>query len=164
MKKLTSLLLTTLMLTACGWHLRGSMDLPDNLNSIYVSSANSYDTLTRNLTQAIVSTGTSLATSKNKADYTITLLDQRETRRAVSLGGNGLASEYELTLEVDYRLDHGNKLLSALETARTSRSYDYDQNAVLGKSEEEKIIREELNSELTRQILRRLQFLVNPPK
>lgn len=163
MKKLTSILLTTLLLTACGWHLRGTIDLPANLNSIYVASNDSYSTLSRDLGKAITGNGIALAKSPKEADFTITLLDEREKRRAVSLGGNALAAEYEITVEADYRIERRDALALSQETARAARSYDYNRNEVLGKNEEENIIREELRGELIQHILRRLLFLASQP-
>ena len=157
MKKLITVLLTTSLISACGWHLRGNINLPQDLNSLHVVSQDQYSELTRDLKEVISKNNITLSDSTS-ADYSIELLEERNQRRAASVGGNGLASEYELTLEVDYTISRGDQLLLPKTTARATRSYDYDQNQVLGSNQEQQVIERELRFELLQNILRRLRF------
>jgi LPS-assembly lipoprotein len=163
MKKLIALLLTTTMLTACGWHLRGSIALPEDLNSIYLSAEDTHGSLINDMQRALISNNISVTKSAAEANYSIKLLGERSERRAASIGGDALASEYELTMEVDYSIDRGEETLLEKDTARTIRTYDYNRNQVLGSSGEEDIIKAEMRNELIQQIVRRLRFLATAP-
>jgi LPS-assembly lipoprotein len=164
MKKLIALLLSTTLLTACGWHLRGSIALPEDLDSIYLSAEDTHGTLITDMRRALESNNIALVDSASNASYSIKLLNERSERRAASLGGDALVSEYELTMEVDYSIERGEEVLLQQDTARAIRTYDYDRNQVLGKNEEESIIRSELRNELIQQIVRRLRFLATNPQ
>lgn len=164
MKKLIALLLTTTMLTACGWHLRGSIALPEDLNSIHLSAEDTHGSLINDMQRALVSNNISVVNNSADANYSIKLLGERSERRAASVGGDALASEYELTMEVDYSIDRGEETLLEKDTARTIRTYDYNRNQVLGSSGEEDIIKAEMRNELIQQIVRRLRFLATAPK
>jgi LPS-assembly lipoprotein len=163
MKKLIALLLTTTMLTACGWHLRGSIALPEDLNSIHLSAEDTHGSLINDMQRALISNNINVVESSADANYSIKLLGERSKRRAASVGGDALASEYELTMEVDYSIDRGEEPLLEKDTARVIRTYDYNRNQVLGSSGEEDIIKAEMRNELIQQIVRRLRFLATAP-
>lgn len=163
MKKLITLLLTTTLISACGWHLRGTVNSIDNVSSLHLGATQGRTELLDELSAEARRAGITLSASASAAEYSINLFNSTDEKRTVSLGTNALASEYELTMSVDYSIHKGQQILIAQETARSIRTYDFDTNQVLGKSREEELIREEMRSELINHILRRLQYMAATP-
>ncbi len=163
MKKLITLLLTVTMVSACGWHLRGSLNLPSDLKAIHISNQSQTDITLSELVRVLGSNGIERAENLEQAQYSIRLSNEREERRSISVSSSGLVSEYELTHEVDYSIaDADGNILAPLTTARVIRSYNYDRNDVIAKNEEESLIRKEMRTQLAAQILNRLRFLNKP--
>jgi LPS-assembly lipoprotein len=164
MKKIIALMLCASLLSACGWHLRGSLSLPDNVKNIYISDSSKNGVTASTLTAILKQSNVGISDSQESAQYSIHLSNEREDRRTISVGSDSLASEYELTHEVDYYIaDNMATILSPVTTARVIRSYNYDRDDVIAKNEEEDIIRKEMRSNLANQILNRLRFLAPKP-
>ena len=160
MKQLIAASLTCLLLSACGWHLRGSVGADLNIDNVYVSADNVHGGLASDLRRALTASKVQLAPDSGSAQYQIRLSNERRDRRTVSVGNEALASEYELTLSVVYQIsDRANAVLAPASEAMALRSYSFDRNAVVAIAEEEKLIERELRANLVQQIIRRLQFV-----
>lgn len=160
MKKLIIAFIATTMVSACGWHLRGSSSIPLDISSVYVTAEDSYGSLVSTLKQSLASNQVANAENSSDAQYTVILSNEQHDRRTVSVGNDALAAEYELSLSVDYVIQDGEgKTLSTKSTASSLRAYDFDRNAVVAKSEEERLILSEMRNNVVQQILRRLRFI-----
>ncbi|NIB40131.1 hypothetical protein HBA55_11065 [Pseudomaricurvus alkylphenolicus] len=160
MKKLLLLVLSLSLLTGCGWHLRGSVEMPEGVSAIYVTADNSHGALASGLKKALVAYRIEASDTMDNAQYRIHLSNEQSRRRTASVGNNALAAEYELNMSVDYRIeDATGKVLVPRATAEAQRVYDFDRDAVVAKAQEEKLIDAEMRNQLIQQILRRLRFL-----
>lgn len=164
MKKLITVVLisalTTTLLSACGWHLRGFSSVPINLDSVYVTAEDSHGALITELKRALASSKVNVPQSSSDAQYTLQLSNEKADRRTVSVGNDALAAEYELNMSADFRiLNQAGEIVSPPITATTFRSYTFDLNAVVAKAEEERLIEREMRNNLVQQMLRRLQFI-----
>lgn len=154
------IVLVILSIQGCGWHLRGSIVLPENIESVYIDNRASNRELENDLIDLLQSNSVTLSQSFSNADLVIVLLDFEQNRRVNSLNSNTIVREYELITEAEYEIKNaqGETLLEPNIT-QLSRIYTYDQNAVVSASAEERIIQRELRLELAQQIIRRLRFL-----
>ena len=150
----------SLLLSACGWHLRGSSVNDIDIDSVYVDADNVYGDIVSEMNRALTSSRITPAASPGAADYSIYLSDEDEDRRSASVGNDALVTEYELTLSTNYRIERGGRILVPTTRAEVSRTYEFDRNAMVAKAEEEQLILDEMKSALVQQILRRLRFLV----
>jgi len=160
MKLRLCFLFLVVSLSACGWHLRGSIALPDNIESVYIDNQASSDLLADELTNLLETNGVTLSESAADADLMITLISFKESRRVNSVNSNTIVREYELLSEAEYEIKNstGATILEP-NVSQLSRIYSFDQNAVVSATEEERIIQRELRLELAQQIVRRLRFL-----
>ncbi len=153
---------TAVVLNACGWHLRGSLSLPSDLDTLYVSARDAHGALITELKRRLQANRIQLVQSADDSRYSVLIIEERDRRRAVSVGSNALAAEYELTLEADYKIeDAADPAASTMLTAHVIRSYSFDANAVVGMGEEEQLLHEEMRRELVQQIVRRLQIVAS---
>lgn len=151
------------LLAGCGFHLRGS-DLSASFDTAYVGSAGDVsigDELERTLGFA----GVDVVADRAEADVRIDLIGQEERRRSVSVTQRARAAEYELSLVVRYRivaLDDASgeepveTPLVPDRAVRAVRVYRIDRANIVGSSEEEALLRGEMEQDLVQQIVRSL--------
>lgn len=150
-------LCTTLLilLSACGFALRGSAQLPAALNTLQVLSVDANSELLREVTRALRNSGVSVVDTAT--DYRLGLGREADSERTLSVNSNARAGEYELELSVLFQLSGGGTTVLGPETLSTTRVYLSDPENAVAKSEEAELIRQEMRRELAQQILNRLQ-------
>jgi LPS-assembly lipoprotein len=106
-KRLIIALLTTSLLTACGFQLRGNYLLDDDLQSLYVSSTDVHGELTRLVKLSLTRNQVNVL-KRSKTDIPeLRIISDELDRRTLSLFSNGQVAEYELIYSVHILLlDH----------------------------------------------------------
>jgi LPS-assembly lipoprotein len=146
--------------TACGFHLRGSANIPASLQAMYVQGVNMQQGLGLELKRGLTRNGVTVLSDYQQGSAVLTILDSKFERRVLSVGSDAKVSEYELNGIVSFKVsDSEGNVLADSQTVEAQRDYQFDQNEVLGKDEEERLLREQLNQQLVRTILRRLSVL-----
>ncbi len=164
-KRLLLLSGMALVLSACGWHLRGTTNTDLDLNSVFISAENTHGDLATELKRYLKSSNVEATDSSTGADYHLYLSNERQERRTASVSTDALVSEYELSSSVDFRVvNKSGEEVIPLTIAQAIRSYEFDRNAVVAKAEEEKLVQREMRNNLIQQILRRLRFINSPSK
>lgn len=152
------LLVMLLLITSCGFHLRGAIELPAIYKKIYLSDKG-YSDIARPLSRALESVGSEIVFSPASATSVITLLSRGVQRKALNVGGKQIR-EYELQLDVTFVVqDDQGVQIAEQQTVSVVRSYRNEADEVLSKDNEEVIIREEMNQTAVMQILRRLKAI-----
>ncbi len=148
------------LLSACGFQLREAIDLPDHLQAIKVEGGGAVG---HHIRKAIQDTDARLVTDVREATAILRILDERQTRRVLSVDTEGRVNEYELYLGVTIQLvDKAGKVLIPRSVQSQTRNYLFDPNDVLGKDAEEQALFAEMRRELARQVLRRVAFAEVP--
>jgi LPS-assembly lipoprotein len=166
MKKLIHIAITGLLLsvivTGCGWHLRGGGQIGGNISSIHISGQNQNSDFYRSLSRSLKANDVIIVESAAKAQLNITVLNQRSTRRTATVSSGARVSEYQLTEFVDILIiaADGTHLLPKT-TLSTERFFDFDENDVHSKNEEAELLKREMLDDLVRQIIRRLNAVSN---
>ncbi|MCK4841009.1 MAG: hypothetical protein KAT04_03890 [Methylococcales bacterium] len=161
--KNTLILLVLLITSACGYHLRGSVDLSEDLKNIYLQGASSQ--LTKLLKKTLKSSNGQLVDKVEQAGVVIKIEKEKMDRRVLSLDSSGRANEYELLYVVIFNLfDNKGKQLAGKQVVEVNRDYFNDQAAVLAKNNEEQVIREEMYRQAVKSILNRAKALLEKSK
>ncbi|MFW5444191.1 MAG: LPS assembly lipoprotein LptE [Methylococcaceae bacterium] len=148
------LLSALLLISACGYHLRGSIDLPEGLKKIYLHGGSSE--LRSSLKKSLRFSDGELVSRAKEAGVVVKIGKDKMRRRVLSLSSTGRANEYELYYYMDFiLLDAAGNQLSKKQTVELSRDYFNDQEDVLAKNIEEKIIREEMYRQAVQSIISR---------
>ena len=132
LKKL-SILGFILLISACGFQLRGNIQA--NFDSISISggSSNFNKTLQRKFRQAGIT-----IKSASEAEKIVQIIENKFTKTILTLTGTGLVSEYQLDYTVSYRFKSKDGPWNQPLTIEASRTYTYDDSDILAKDEEEK--------------------------
>jgi LPS-assembly lipoprotein len=159
-KKLTSvgvLVSLLVMLTACGFKLRGQVELPVILQDTFIQSENPFTGMARALRSQLEQSGANVLESREQASAILIISHERSENRILSVGSSGRATEYELFDEVSFSLsDRDGKVLVATQTLRMTRDLVFDENQLLGTISEAEGIHRQMRASLARQIITRI--------
>lgn len=160
MPKRCLILIPVLLLTACGFHLRGSQTATAvNISSIYLQSEGA-EIIMAEIRKQFLQTETSISDNAADAEYTIDLSNQRTQKSVMSVSATtGKVEKYKLLLSVSLSIAKGETPLISNETISVTRDYTFDTEAVLGKYSEEQLLQEEMVRSAASQIIRRLNAL-----
>lgn len=163
------LVVLTLSLGACGFHLRGtaSSALPETLSHLRVTMADSrakYPAVlveVRNALQGIA--GVTLADYQEQAPL-LTLFGEFFETQVVAVDRGGRATAYLLNYKVSFKLaDAQGKEWVPAQTVKLQREYTFDRLNVLAKEREEDFLKLEMQRDAAQQILRRLAAAKSAP-
>ena len=109
------------------------------------------------LKKELIVKGASIATTGNEAEVMLELISEQNTKRILSLNGDGVVREYELYYRVTYRTKIAGEATWSLPLIMESRrDYTYNDAVLLSKQGEEKGLQENMQGEVINGILRRL--------
>ncbi|MCB1691282.1 MAG: hypothetical protein KDI19_00885 [Pseudomonadales bacterium] len=153
--------LCALILSGCGFHLRG-MDTPSvALGSMAVTAENAYGELQREVESALRQARSDVVDAA-EAGHTIHLMSERTTRHPISTTSDNSVAEYELSLEVTFELiDADGTVLLAEEQVSAQRIYSFDRTNLVGSGEEEKLLTGEMRREIASSVLRRVAAVIS---
>ncbi|CAH6796187.1 LPS-assembly lipoprotein RlpB precursor (Rare lipoprotein B) [Vibrio chagasii] len=155
--KVTIVVLTVSLLSACGFHLRGDYSVPGELNKISVTSYDQYSTFTRMMKGQLRMNDVEIVPPAENTPN-LHIISESVSERTLSLYQNTRAAEIELTFYASYRVtipDLGSKTFSTSVT----RSYLDNPLTALAKSVERDMIEDEMRKLATSQILRQMARL-----
>lgn len=148
------LLLMALMLSACGFHLRGSADLP--FQTIYLDFAGD-SSLGAELKRSLRAGGVTVTDQETEAEAVMQVLADTRDKKILSLGTNGRVREYSLYQRFRFQIrDQAGRILIAPTDITLKRDVSYDASQELAKQSEEILLYRDMQSDLVQQILRRL--------
>ena len=127
----------------------------DKLENSFIETNDSRSIFYRKLRAELNSNNIELATSKSIAKNTITIHRDETGRRVLSVSARNVATEYEVFYRLSYSFINEERNSNAEELELT-RSYTFNENLVLGKSQEEEVLIEALASDLVRLMLRQI--------
>jgi len=168
--KFTYLILFSVLIASCGFHLRGSQDLSAVLSEVQIQGISKHSELGRELRRALT------AAKVNVLDESETLLSITRdsfSKRVLSLDSAGRANQYELSYQLSFSLvkkvltenkeSEDKQVLVDLipvQTITEKREYlfDADANVILAKADEETRLNNDMRQAAMLQLVRRLMF------
>lgn len=155
--RLVTLLICTLLLSACGFQLRDSADLPPEMASTHLAIDNEYSDLARRLEILLTQNGVSLV-GPAEATAILEVPVNRVVTDVLTIGDNARVREYRVSHTVEFRLldSQGSELLSR-QTLRQTREISFDEQEILGASREQEYLQKDLANLMARLIVQRLE-------
>ena len=145
-----------LLLSACGFHLRGAYTLP--YESLYIDLPDN-SVLGAGLKRQIrASGGTRMPELKEEAQAIFLQITELRERQILSLSGR--VREVRLRFRFAFRVvDPKGRDLVPTTGIELSRDLTYDDSAILAKDQEEQLLWRDMESDLVQQVLRRLSTI-----
>lgn len=151
-------------LSGCGFRLRGAQTLP--VETLFLAlPVNS--PLGAEITRVVrASTNARVVTDRKEAQAIFELLGESREREVLSVNAQGRAREYQLRLLTTFRVVDPNGIeLIAPTTLTARRDISFNESELLAKESEEALLYRDMQSDLVRQMVTRLQgmrFDANP--
>jgi LPS-assembly lipoprotein len=154
-------LLAMLVLSACGFRLRGTGPQPElPFKTLFISVAETSPIgvqLRRNLD---VMRNIEVVDDRKLADAALEVLNEGKDKQVLSLNSQGRVREYTLLYRLNFRVvdKEGRQLLAPTELV-IRRIQSFNENQVLAKEAEEATLFREMQSDLVQQVLRRVSAI-----
>ena len=142
-----SLIFLSLIIVACGFQLRGSIEA--DFESVHVYGGS--EGLNKHLIKRFKQSGIKIVTKD--PERTLEILHDRLDKRILSLNSSGSVKEFELTYLVSYRFKSLNNAWSDKIKKEVIRDYTYDDNDRVAKELEEKNLVQGMRDEIVRSIV-----------
>ncbi|MEZ5592353.1 MAG: LPS assembly lipoprotein LptE [Gammaproteobacteria bacterium] len=165
-QKLLVLSILLLTVSACGFQLRGQVQLADALKLSVIELDDRIaptSSLVRRLRELLQLYGAELTEQRDQANARIILSNEEVRRRTLATGTDGDAREFTLTYGVTLQVlsNTGTELLPATRLS-VSRNLLYRESELLGSLEGEQMAQRELADELANTVVQRLQSIKQP--
>ncbi len=150
-----SFILLVFILHACGFQLRGAVDISEDISPIYLQQNSAFE-LDREIKSMLAANNISLEKNASKANSQLTLLNEIKSRRVLSVDANGRAKEYLLNYTVNFAIKI-KQSEEVVDSISLSRSLLFDPEAVLAVTNESEILYKDMQRDASRLILLKLQ-------
>lgn len=158
--KKSVIVLVALILSACGYHLRGAFELPVGMKNIFLDGGSA--PLQVQFKKAMDLSSIPIATSAETAGIIIRIFDENSQRRVLSLASTGVANDFELDYRMEYEIvDAKDTILMPRQPLEIKRDYYNDQLAIIAKESEETIIKNEMYLQAVRTIVNRAKSVID---
>lgn len=146
------------LLAACGFKLRGAVDLP--FETVFVDGM-PYSAFTGELKRGIASgSRTRVMDVAKGAQAVVVLIGESQERAILAVSGGGRVRELQLRYRINFRV-HDNRGQNWLPPSEILilRDMTYDDSQVLAKEGEAQALFKEMQSDAVQQVLRRIQAI-----
>ncbi|MGB3393657.1 MAG: LPS assembly lipoprotein LptE [Stenotrophomonas sp.] len=157
-------------LTACGFHLRNKLTLPDDVPAVKVESSVRYSELVKLLNRGLRTSGATVIEadqelpgngSKAASVASLKIRSERWGDLPIAIDAQGRAQEYSLRYAVVFTfLRPDGSVLVPEQAIEMSRDYVSQPTDATGTTTEREILADELRREMSASILRRIDSVV----
>lgn len=145
-------------LLSCGFKLRGAYELPAAMQVTYIDQQQANADFLRALKIALQASDIKITHIKTDDAAVLKLYKEIKDKRTVSVDSQGRAREYTLSYALSFSvIARQYKFEIAPQTVRIERDFIFDPEDVLGNSRGESQLYEEMQQDLVRLLLLRLQ-------
>ena len=142
------------LLSACGFQLRGTGTTELAIKELDLSARNAYGETVTQLRQVLESSGVKVYSG---APYKLVLTDEQESQRILSYAGAGRTGEYQVTTVLNYDIRGGRDLSLLSDKLEVQKVFMHDGNNLVGSDQEGNDARKDTRRELVQRMMLRLQ-------
>lgn len=143
-----------LLLSACGFQLRGTGEAEFALAEIDLQARDSHGQTVQQLKDLLESNEVRVYPG---ARYSLNLANEQTRQRTASYTSSARSAEYELTTTLDYEFRGPQNTQLLRDRVEVQRVYVHDSNNLIGSSQEGDQLRQEMRRELLQQLVMRVQ-------
>lgn len=159
LKKHSSLLVVfmCLLLTSCGFHLQGQMQLAPPLHRMYIQAPDPYGSLVRSLQQSLKMSNVKIVASPQEADTILVILRDENSQELLSVSGTQQTRQYNLIVTVTFEITktQGETIVPP-QTLSETRTITIQSNQILGSSNEASLFYQQMRRTLAYAMMNRL--------
>ncbi|MHC8288965.1 LPS-assembly lipoprotein LptE [Pseudomonas sp. XS1P51] len=144
------------LLSACGFQLRGTGTYELAFKELDLSARNSYGETVTLMRQLLENSGVKIYSG---APYKLILTNEQESQRILSYAGAGRTGEYQVNTVLSYDIRGQGNLPLLSDKLEVQKVFIHDGNNLVGSDQEANDARREIRRELVQRMMLRLQQL-----
>lgn len=144
-----------LFLVACGFHLRGHIEIPDSMRTAYVQSQVD-DPFIQQVRTRLEQYGIEVTHTPEQASSLLSILNLSHHSSVSSVSSSTNTRQYTLVYVLSFDFFVQGKALLRHQAVRSSRTLTVDANRILGSDDEELTLKQEMQQDLLRKLMYRL--------
>ncbi len=156
-RSVLSAVLCAALVEGCGFALQGAEPLPSAMARTYLETDEPRSEFYASLREALRRRGAEIVERPEDATSILRILEDSTDERVMSVTARNVPREYEIYYAVTFSLEAGGEELIQPESIVATRVYAWNENELLGKTAEERILRQALAEDLARRVLRRIE-------
>lgn len=155
--KRSYLLLLIVSLTACGFHLRGMVDMPSWLKNVAIITEDAHRDLLPLLKDQLQAYNIAVSATPAQADYWLIIEKDNYQQQITNIAASTAPRQYLLlySLQFSLRTKQGKALISSAMVSVT-RQLTVNNDRILGSNSEEALMASEMRRDAVMQVINRL--------
>jgi len=129
------------------------------MDRTYVDAVDKHSLFYRRLRRNLTAVGVEIVDSSADATATLSILSDVTGQRVLSVSARNVPTEYEVYYTIQYALVAGERYLLETQQLTITRDYTYDETLVLGKAQEEQLLRDAIVDDLARIVMKQISTL-----
>lgn len=151
------MLISICMLSACGFHLRGMIDVPSWLTDVAIVSPVNNPEFTSRLKAQLEAYKISVNPDPASATYWLVLNQAEFNQQIVSIGASTNPRQYHLSLLIGFTIQTKNgKIIQPQKNIQINRQFTSNNDRILGSDFEQTVIVNEMRQEAVNQVINRI--------
>lgn len=147
----------TCLMTSCGFHLQGVINLAPPLQRLYLETADPYGQLSRDLQQYLRMSNVELVSSPQEATTILHIMHDDTSRSLISVSSTQQTRQYSLRVTATFEItDTRGRVLMGPESMSESRAMTVQSDQVLGSSNEANLFYQQMRRILAYSIMNRI--------
>lgn len=142
------------VLSACGFQLRGTGTTKMALTDLNVTARDAYGETAKQLRTTLEQSGVNVHPG---AAYVLDLANESESQRTTSYSGSARSAEYELTTKIDYQLIGHEKRVLLNDSVEVNSTVTHDGSNLMGSQSATDQVRGEMRRQIVQSLMLRLQ-------
>lgn len=149
----------TLLLSGCGFQLRGEASLPPEMSMTRIVIDDEYSALARRVRVMLERSGVQFVPA-DQASAVLEIPENEVVTEVLTIADNARVREYRITHTVRFRLlnEQGQELVG-WQTLRQSREISFDEQRILASSREQEYLRQDLAETIAQLLVARLESI-----
>lgn len=152
-------LLLAALSASCGFQVRGSAGVPPEMARTYIAAEDRQSLFYRAIRSEFLSAGIDVVDSPADATAIFAIEDDISGQRVLAVSARNVPREYEVNYTVGYSLADGQSVLMDRREQTKTQAYTWDETKVLGKTQEEQVLRTQLVNDIVRIVMIQLAAL-----
>jgi len=153
--QLLVLLVATVLLVGCSFHLRGRAGMP--FDTLYLEAANLNTPFIKELRRNLEANKVQLTSTAKESDVVLDIISETPDKQILSLSSSGRVNEFQLFYRVSVRAyDLKKQEWIPAEEFVLHRDFPYDDNNVLAMEAEEDLLYQSMRTDMVQQLVHRL--------
>lgn len=152
-----TILVFIIMLTACGFHLQGKMELAPRLHRIYVQTLDPYGPLARYLKDSLRMSHAQIMCCPQEASAVLVILQDMNSQKLLNVNSTTQTRQYLLKVIVTFEINTADgRIILPPQTLEESRVMTIQSNQILGSSNESNLFYQQMRRILAAAIMNRI--------